>query len=136
MKTVVDTNVIVSALLNPYGHAAKIVRLLLAGHINICYDQRILSEYKEVLNRPKFDFNKEHIDAFLDEIKYTGHQVLSTPLKKSLPDPNDNMFLEVAIAGNVEYIITGNLNHFPKQLCQGVQVYSLAGFMKNYSKIK
>ena len=134
MKAVIDTNVIVSALLNPYGHPAEVVRLLLTGHINIYYDQRILSEYEEVLYRPKFDFNKEHIDAFLNEIKFIGHPVLSTPLKESLPDQNDNMFLEVAVSGNVEYIITGNLNHFPIQLCQGVKVYSPADFVKHYSK--
>ena len=134
MRIVLDTNVLVSGLLTPFGSSGEIVRMIFSGELILCIDARILSEYKEVLYRPKFNFDKEHIDNFLNEIKFTGSPVLSTLIKKSLPDQNDNMFLEVAISGNVEYIITGNTNHFPEQLCQSIIVYTPADFIKYYSK--
>lgn len=132
MKVVIDTNVIVSALLNSYGHPAEIIRLLLSGKIDLYYDQRILSEYEEVLNRPKFQFNPENIKTFLNEIKLIGTIVLTIPLKKSLPDIDDNMFLEVALSANVKYIITGNIKHFPKSLCENVMVVAPANFINEY----
>ncbi len=132
MKVVIDTNVIVSGLLKPYGHPAEIIRLLLIGHIRISYDSRILTEYLEVLNRPKFKLNGKNTSIFIKEIEKLGHLETSLPLKKSLPDPDDNMFLETALAGNVECIITGNLNHYPEKLCSGMRVLSPAQFINVY----
>ena len=136
MKVVIDTNVIVSGLLNPYGHPAEIIRLLLTGSIKLFYDSRIISEYSEVLNRSKFKFAKENISIFVKEIEMTGILVITLPLKKSLPDPDDNMFLEVALAGNAECIITGNTNHYPEKLCSGIRVLSPTEFMAYYKQSK
>ncbi len=64
MKIVLDTNVLVSGLLTPYGAAAEIVRLIASGVLSVCYDTRILLEYQEVLARPKFQFMekfREHL---------------------------------------------------------------------------
>jgi putative PIN family toxin of toxin-antitoxin system len=131
MKVVIDTNIIVSGLITPFGHSAEILRLLAAGKILICLDARILVEYFEVLKRPKFNFNKDDISILLKEIELTGEFSTSIPIKKSLPDPNDNMFLEVALPGNAECIITGNSNHFPAKLCSDVKIFSPAKFI-NY----
>ena len=129
MKVVIDTNVIVSGLLSPYGHSAQILQLLIAGKIDICYDARILVEYYEVLNRPKFKFKKEYVSILLREIKLIGESSPSSPLPQSLPDPDDDMFLEVAITCNANCIITGNMNHFPHELCIGVKVFAPAAFI-------
>jgi uncharacterized protein len=136
MRVVVDTNVIVSGLINPYGNPAEIIKLLLLGYLNIYYDSRILGEYSEVLNRPKFKLLKENISIFIKEIEMSGTLVTSLPLKKSLPDPDDDMFLEVALAGNVECIITGNINHFPVKLCSSIRVLSPIEFIAGYKKSK
>lgn len=134
MRVVIDTNVIVSALLNPYGNPAEIIKLILTGNINIYYDSRIITEYSEVLNRPKFKLNKKYTSTFIKEIETAGSLVIGLPLLKSLPDPDDNMFLEVAIASNADCIITGNLNHYPEKLCSGIRVLSPAEFINNYKK--
>ena len=136
MRIVLDTNILVSGLLSPYGNSAAIIRLVSSTDCTLCFDSRILSEYKEVLHRPKFQFSAEKVEIFLKHIEYCGKFVSSKPLKINLPDPDDNIFLEVAIAGNVQFLITGNLSHFPKRLCHGITIVSPADFIKIYLKIK
>jgi putative PIN family toxin of toxin-antitoxin system len=65
MKIVLDTNVLVSGLLTPFGPCGKIVRMVSAGKLILYIDARILSEYNEVLQRPKFKFNNDHIDTLI-----------------------------------------------------------------------
>jgi uncharacterized protein len=114
MNVVIDTNVIISGLLNPAGVPAKIINLILNEELTLLYDNRILSEYKNVLNRKKFKFEREIIDALLDYIKNEGLFIVANPISKHFTDESDKMFLEVALSGNAEYLITGNSAHFPK----------------------
>ena len=113
MRVVIDTNVIVSGLLSPYGTTAEIVRMIVAGSVDLLYDARIVSEYEEVLSRPKFSFDKASINCLIDFIMHFGIPVSATPLSVHLPDLNDEPFLEVAISGKAECLITGNVAHYP-----------------------
>ncbi len=101
MKIVLDTNVLVSGLLTPFGPGGEIVRMVSAGKLILYLDARILLEYQEVLYRPKFKFNKDHVNMLLDFIKQYGQYVSTVPLKNRLPDLDDEPFLEAAIAGKV-----------------------------------
>ena len=134
MKIVLDTNVLVSGLLTPFGTSGEIVRMVSAGILILQYDSRIMVEYQEVLYRPKFQFNKEYIDLLLDFIKKTGQVIPASPLKKRLPDPDDESFLEIAIAGRAACLITGNKAHYPRQFREGVKVLSPSEFMNFYRK--
>ncbi len=115
MKIVLDTNVLVSALINPKGMPAKILNMILNGKLITLYDNRIMGEYRVVLSREKFNFPTEIIEPLLDFIKYEGEFITSDPLKTNFTDEDDKMFLEVAISGNAEYLITGNTKHFPAE---------------------
>ncbi len=115
MKIVLDTNVLVSALINPKGMPAKILNLILNGRLTILYDNRIMGEYRVVLSRKKFNFSHEMIEPLIDFIKYEGEFIASEPLKTHFVDEDDKMFLEVAVSGNAEYLITGNTKHFPAE---------------------
>ena len=132
MIIVLDTNVIVSGILRPYSKAASILRLVATGAITLAYDLRIFSEYRDVLNRPKFTFAKEDIDAFLDQVEKEGVLVSVMPLKFRLPDPEDESFLEVALAGKATAIVTGNKRHFPKKECEGTRILSPAEFLEAF----
>ena len=134
MKIVLDTNVIVSGVLTPFGAPGEIVRMVASGALELCYDARVLSEYQDVLLRPKFPFDQDHIDALLDQIKACGHVVAAKPLAKRLPDPNDEPFLEVALAEEVRCLVTGNLKHYPVKKRQGMSVVSPTEFLKAYRK--
>ena len=130
MIVVLDTNVVVSGILKPYSKSAAILRQVADGAIQLAYDLRILSEYRDVLRRPKFNFAKENIEAFLDQVEQEGVLVLVKPLKKHLPDPDDEPFLEVALSGGVKAIVTGNKRHFPRKNCLGVKVLSPGEFLE------
>ena len=132
MKIVLDTNVLVSGLLTPFGPSGKIVRMVFSGELTVYIDARILSEYKEVLHRPKFKFDKDRIGILLDFIMQYGQFVSSSPLKNQLPDPDDEPFLEVAIAGMEKYLVTGNSKHYPSSVFQGINILSPSEFLEFY----
>jgi len=132
MKIVLDTNVLVAGLLSPFGPCGEIVRMVSSGEVTLCFDALILTEYSEVLYRPKFGFDKNKVAAFLDHIEHRGQTVASSPLLHSLPDPEDEAFLKAAIAGKAECLVTGNAPHFPPKLCQGRKVLSPSGFLTFY----
>jgi len=136
MKIVLDTNVLVSGLLTPFGTSGEIVRMVSAGKLILQYDSRILLEYQEVLYRSKFQFNKDQIDSLIDFIKKNGQAVPTSPLKKRLPDPDDAPFLEVAIGGEAEYLVTGNKVHYPRKFREGIKILSPTEFINFYRKIK
>ncbi|KYH33802.1 MULTISPECIES: putative toxin-antitoxin system toxin component, PIN family [Moorella] len=112
MKIVLDTNVLVSGLLKAHSHAGTIVRLIANGRIRVVYDARILSEYREVLCRPKFGFAKAEVDALITLIEAEGILVTTEPLPVPLPDPDDEPFLEAAMAIEGAILVTGNKKHF------------------------
>ena len=134
MKIVLDTNVLVSGLLTPFGPSGEIVRMVFAGELILCIDARILSEYEEVLHRPKFKFNKDQVSILLDFIKQYGFFISSLPLKNRLPDPDDEPFLEVAIGGKVRSLVTGNTVHYPPSSRGDIKVFSPSEFLDFFRK--
>lgn len=134
MNIVLDTNVLVAGLLSPFGPCGEIVRMVSSGELTLSFDARILTEYEEVLARPKFKFEKDKITALLEHVEHRGHTVASSPLPHSLPDLDDEPFLEVAIAAQAACLVTGNQVHFPDDLCQGVKVLSPSEFPAFYKK--
>jgi len=127
---VVDTNVIVSALIKPFSDSSKILNLILSGKIKLAYDFRILSEYEEVLRRKKFNFNPEYIEAIITQIREDGINIDSIPSKKSLPDKDNTPFLEVALTKKNAVIVTGNKKHFPYKQCKSIKILSPSEFLK------
>lgn len=120
---VLDTNVLIAALLSPHGPPAAILRMLLAGHARLAYDARILVEDREVAAGPKFNLELGLVEAVLDALATDGLSVTSTPLPGRLPDPDDEPFLEAAIAvGPDTVLVTGNVQHFPSDPRHGVEV--------------
>lgn len=132
MRIVLDTNVIVSGLLNPRGIPGQIVRWVTSGKLTLCFDSRILTEYREVLLRSKFAFHPELAAAILEKVEYGGLRVAAAPLTARLPDKSDEPFLEVALAGEAVCLVTGNLKHYPEDRRQGVRVVSPVEFVELY----
>jgi len=135
MRVVIDTNVIVSGILNPHGSPGRIVNALLSEAIIALYDDRILSEYREVLLRPAFGFSSSDVVILLDFVESAGEHVSAEPLSLILPDPNDLPFLEVATSGRADALITGNIKHFkPRGGQLGVLVTTPADFLRRHVK--
>lgn len=134
MVIVLDTNVLVSGLISSHGPPAIILDRILSKEICIAYDTRILSEYEEVLSRPKFSIKFEEMDAILEDLESSGIEVFPPPLPQTLPDPSDQKFLEVALASEAQALITGNLKDFPPKLRHGVLVQNPRSFMDTLRK--
>ena len=134
MIVVVDTNVFISGVIRPFSKPAAILRLAASGAIQPAYDVRLLSEYREVLRRPKFGFSEHAIEQFLFQIQEEGISVVAAPLKFRLTDPDDEVFLEVALSARVSALVTGNKRHFPKRAHGEVRILSPAEFLQVWSE--
>ena len=115
MKVTVDTNVIVSALMNVNGSPARILALILNGGLNILYDNRILFEYINVLSRKEFGFESEIINDLIEFIKKNGECINAGITKAKFSDETDKKFYEVYKSAEAHYLITGNIKHFPME---------------------
>lgn len=132
---VLDTNVLISALLTPFGAPARILNLVLIGDVRLFFDDRIMAEYREVMLRKKFGFPSHLVDNLLDYFEASGERVIAPPLRISIGDPGDAPFLEVAIAGDADALVTGNRRHYPTRA--GVPVLSPEEFLRiHYGSLK
>lgn len=134
MRVVLYTNVMVSGLLSPYGAPGVLVQLLAIGDLQLCYDARVLAEYREVLLRPGFPFTQTQVEALLDQVKAGGLMVAARPLPRPLLDPDDEVFLAVALAGVAQHFVTGNIRHYPVKSRQEMPVVSPAEFLTWYRR--
>lgn len=132
MRIVLDTNVLVSGFLSPHGPPGAILRSVLAGSITVCFDDRILSEYRDVLSRGGFAFDADRVDEVLALIEAHGEFVLAETLGVELPDADDAMFVEVASAAGADVLVTGNRKHFPDEALRDVRVILPGAFVEEY----
>ena len=125
MRIVLDTNVLVSGLLNPDGPPGRIVDLILDGRLQVLYDDRILGEYLDVLERPRLAILPEQARAIITYLRLAGERITAQPLPTStLPDPDDLMFAEIAITGKADALVSGNIRHYSGLDQYGVRVLS------------
>ena len=116
---VIDTNVIVSALLSSHSDAAtvQLVGRMFSGEIIPIYSSEIIREYREVLSRKKFKFAPDMINYILNEVEKFGILVEASETGIILPDMKDLPFYEVVMEKREDnaYLVTGNLKHFPRE---------------------
>ena len=128
MKVVVDTNVLVSALLTPGGACSDVLDLLLEGLVLPCIDGRIVAEYEDALRAPLSTFTATQVNAVLEMMREDGEWAFAPRLSVRVPHLADLPFLEVATATD-SILITGNKRHFPKRCCGSVIVLSPREFL-------
>ncbi len=116
---VVDTNVLVSALLvSPRKHATpplRIIDFILDETIVPIYNEEMLSEYREVLHRKKFNFPEDMIDSLVNAMISLGTYSDRIPADDECRDPKDIVFYEVTLSVDDAYLITGNIKDFPSK---------------------
>jgi putative PIN family toxin of toxin-antitoxin system len=133
MWVVLDTNILVSALISAFGPSARVVDLVLSGDLRAAYDDRLMAEYREVLARPKFNFDSENVAAILAHLEMDGELVTAHPLGCELSDPDDMAFLEVAAEVGA-ILITGNSAHYPEAARGRVEVVSPGEFIRAWRR--
>ncbi len=132
---VLDTNVVVSAALNartgnfPLSAPSLCLQLALIGRVGLLVSEELLTEYGEVLLRPKFGFAPRLVHALLLNLRRTADLV--TPARtppRTVKDPDDAHVLGCAAAGGADFLITGNTRHFPERY-RGITIVTPATFV-------
>jgi len=115
-KVIIDTNVIISALISSHGIPAKIVdELFIEEKIILCISNDVFAEYLDVIDREKFRKYKnflskaEIVVGYMEEM---AEHFVTAKIYHKLPDKSDNKFIDLAIYSNADFIITGNKNDF------------------------
>jgi putative PIN family toxin of toxin-antitoxin system len=113
VRVVLDTNILVSACWKPCGLEAQVADMAIAGQIMACVSPEVLAEYRDVLSRPKLAAIGDRAHQLLAALECIAALVEpTTPITESIDD-DDNRFLECATAAAADYLITGNLRHYP-----------------------
>ena len=133
MLVVLDTNVVVSGLINGTGKPGKIMDLTLENQLQVAYDNRILGEYEDVLARPELHILPARARAVIAHIELTGQQIDAGALPpEGFQDPGDLPFAEVFITAHAQALVTGNLRHFSPLLDQKLAVFNPAQFLERF----
>lgn len=136
MRVVVDTNVIISGLLSPEGNPAIVLYLVLGNKTFVpCISKEVFSEYKKVLSYGKFknSLSESRRQKLLKQFKQASSFIVILENHQTLVDPDDTKFLACAAEAGADFLITGNLKHFPRQY-RGVKVVSPNEFLAIIAK--
>lgn len=129
VRVVLDTNVLVSAFRSREGVAFRLVSLLREGRFEICVSVPLVLEYEDVLHRAT-DLGEEDVLSVIRYLCSVAHrQKIFFLWRPSLPDPKDDMVLELAVASRARYIVTFNEKHFAAAGRFGVQVVTPKAFL-------
>lgn len=133
MRAVVDTGVLVSALILPRGAVGDLLRALRDGRFVPVYSTEMLLEVVDVLQRPKIRL-KYHLEpgdaaALIALLRLRGELVISPPVVSLCRDPKDDKFLAAALAGQVECIVTGDKDLLALHPFRGISILPPAEFL-------
>jgi hypothetical protein len=129
---VVDTNVFVSAIILPLSLPRRAVDQALDNGV-LLFSAATIAELEEVLRRPKFDryVIREERQFFLSQLASTAEFVQIIQLVRECRDPKDDKFLEVALNGRADVIVTGDADLLGIHPWRGIEVLSPAKYLKN-----
>jgi putative PIN family toxin of toxin-antitoxin system len=114
LRLVIDTNILVSAALKPQGSQRTVLVIAMAKPARLHFSSKILAEYQEVLSRPEIRIRISLRNQLLQLLQNQAHLVKPSRRLEVASDPDDNIFLECADAARADYLIIGNLRHFPR----------------------
>jgi uncharacterized protein len=114
LRLVVDTNIVVSAALKPDGLQRTVVLLAITKPARFYVSNVILTEYRDVLSRPELQIRKGPRQQLFDLIRKRAHLIDAVQKVKITYDPENNIFVECADAARADYLVTGNVRHFPR----------------------
>ena len=130
MKVVLDTNVIVSAILFG-GKPRQIMEAVLAGEIQLCVSESMMAELQGVLRRPKFEFDSQIVQSIISEITMLAEWVIPQKhFNLVKDDPADNEVIDCAIEGGADYIISGDRHLLQLERCGETRLISPDEFNK------
>ncbi len=134
-KVILDTNVIVSALIQQNYPFLIIYEVFFSRKIQLCLSGALFKEYLEVLSRPKFSHFEDFSNKAKDVLTEIGLQAeyYSPKIKLDIiNDKDDNMILELADESGADFIITGNINDFTISDYKNTKIVTPRQYWENY----
>lgn len=133
MRAVIDTGVLVSALIQRQGTTGAVLRALRDGRFTVIYTAPILEEVIDVLGRPqiykKYHIEPEDIRALIDLVRLRGELVVINRRVKICRDPEDDKFLDAALAGEVDFVVSGDFDLIELSPFEGIPILRPAAFL-------
>jgi putative PIN family toxin of toxin-antitoxin system len=114
LRLVLDTNVLISAALKPEGLQRTVLILAVTKPAHLYISSAILTEYRDVLARPELQIRRGVQQEALQLIKRRARSIVPGKRLQVTSDPKDNIFLECADEARADYLVTGNVRHFPR----------------------
>ena len=123
IRVVLDTNVLVSAFIKYGGNEWRILRKAILGEIILITSDEIIEEFESVISRPKFGYSKERVNEMKNFITSASRTVVPDERFNIVKDdPSDNKIIECGVAGNVNYIISGNKHLINLKEFRGIKI--------------
>lgn len=133
MRAVIDTGIFVSALIRPQGRTGAVLQALKDKRFTLIYSTDILVEIIDVLGRDKFrskyHISPDDIAALIDLIRLRGELVIPSQKQTVCRDPKDDIFLEAALEGEAEYIVSGDFDLLDMKSFENISMLRLAEFL-------
>lgn len=139
MRAVIDTNILVRALIMPHGTVGPVLQRLRHAEYTLLYSQPLLEELADVLNRPrsrdKYALSEADIATVLRLILLRGEAVTPTKSITACRDPKDNKFLEVAVAGQADVLVSGDEDLLVLHPFEGGPIIAPAEFLRRLDEL-
>lgn len=130
IKAVIDTNIFVSGLLNISGAPAKLILRWFKSQFEVLISEQITEEYEYIL-RHLDNVEQTKVATIFNEFNTSGVKVVIPSTLKVCKDPDDDKFLETAIVGKADYLVTKNTKHFPHK---SIRIVKISAFLKELEK--
>ncbi len=138
MRVVIDTNVLISAAIKPKSRLGLLIRYLHQARYMLVYSPEMLDELDEVFSRPKirqkYNLNDEAIDTVIGVIVARGENVIPTNDIAICRDPDDNLFLSLALDGQADTIVSGDGDLLSLNPFRGIPIIKPAEFLNILEK--
>jgi len=135
MRVVIDTNILVRALIRPRGSVGPLLLRLRSGHFTLLYTQSLLEELVDVLSRPhlrnKYGVTEDDVKTVVALLLLRGEAVSVSQSLTVCRDPKDDKFLETAMAGKADVIVSGDEDLPVLDPFEGIPIVSPAEFLRS-----
>jgi putative PIN family toxin of toxin-antitoxin system len=138
IAAVVDTNILVRAVIKPTGSVGPVLERLRDKDYLLIYSEPLLSEFVDVINRPrirdKYHITPEDISTVVALLILRGREIRSVERIEICRDPKDNMVLEAAIAGEAQVIVSGDEDLLTLDPFRGTPIVSPSKFLEMFDR--
>jgi putative PIN family toxin of toxin-antitoxin system len=138
-KIILDTNIIISALIQRSYPYLILQNLVFEKLVDLCISDELFKEYIDVINRPKFnrypDFQSKS-ELVLIQVLELGIKYKPIDKFEIIEDVDDNKILELAVEAKADFIITGNTNDFTFSMFRGTKIVTPAVYWEQHKPMK